>query len=70
MLEEALADEAAQVVGHLAGSVRAAQDFEHRILRTRAAPFRQTLLGINNGQTVIGDVPAAGVGLSVELVTD
>jgi hypothetical protein len=30
----------------------------------------QTLLGINNGDTVIGDAPVAGVGLSVELVTD
>jgi hypothetical protein len=30
----------------------------------------QTLLGFNNGSTVIGDAPVAGVGLSVELVTD
>ena len=29
----------------------------------------QTLLGYNNAETVIGDVPAFGVVLSVELVT-
>jgi len=30
----------------------------------------QTLLGFNNGDTVIDDAPAAGVALSVDLVTD
>jgi hypothetical protein len=30
----------------------------------------QTILGFNNGETVIGDTPAFGVALRVELVTD